>query len=100
MMGKDNKQIYVKHGGTFVRVNPCHVRKVNDKCISDVTESVKDLNLNRNVESNGNTNQDENSIESSDETDMEVVDSGNGSSSIVDKGISTSVEASSSGGRY
>ena len=28
VIGKDRNQIYVKHGGSYLRVNPCHIRPV------------------------------------------------------------------------
>ena len=28
VIGKDINQIYVKHGGSYLRVNPCHIRPV------------------------------------------------------------------------
>ena len=31
VIGKENKHIFVKHVGTYLRVNPCHVRAVRDK---------------------------------------------------------------------
>ena len=31
VIGKDSKQIYVKHGGSCLRVNPCHIRPVQTK---------------------------------------------------------------------
>ena len=39
VIGKANKQVYVKHRGTFVRVNRCHIRKVNGEGVSNVSES-------------------------------------------------------------
>ena len=31
VFGTENKQIFVKYGGTYLRVNPCYVRAVSDK---------------------------------------------------------------------
>ena len=31
VIGEENKQIFVKHGGIYLRVNPCHVRAAGDK---------------------------------------------------------------------
>ena len=31
IIGIEKQQIFVKHGGTYVRINPCHIRYVKDK---------------------------------------------------------------------
>ena len=30
VIGRDNHQVFVKHGGSYVRVNPCHLRRSTD----------------------------------------------------------------------
>ena len=30
VIGRDNHQVFVKHGGTYARVNPCHLRPSTD----------------------------------------------------------------------
>ena len=31
VIGKEKSQIFIKHGGTFVRVNPCHLMHTNSE---------------------------------------------------------------------
>ena len=33
--GRDNHQVFAKHGGTYVRVNPCHLRQSTDTSLEE-----------------------------------------------------------------
>ena len=42
VIGHDNKQVIVKHGGSFVRVHPCSLRKVNEEYLNNDGNAVND----------------------------------------------------------
>ena len=42
--GKDNHQVFVKHGGTYVRVNPCHLRRSTDTSLERSNEESQMIN--------------------------------------------------------
>ena len=44
VIGRDNHQVFVKHGGTYVRVNPCHLRRSTDTSLERSKEESKMIN--------------------------------------------------------
>ena len=44
VIGRDNNQVFVKHGGTYVRVNPCHLRPSTDTGLERSNEESQMIN--------------------------------------------------------
>ena len=42
VIGKEKHQVFIKHGGVYVRVNPCHLRHVNEELTFSNENSEKD----------------------------------------------------------
>ena len=44
VIGRDNHHVFVKHGGTYVRVNPCHLRRSTDTIFERNNEESQMIN--------------------------------------------------------
>ena len=44
VIGRDNHQVFVKHGGTYVRVNPCQLRPSTDTSLERSNEESQMIN--------------------------------------------------------
>ena len=42
--GRDNHQVFVRHGGTYVRLNPCHLRPSTDTVLEKSNEESQMMN--------------------------------------------------------
>ena len=60
VIGYDNKQVVVKHGGSFVRVHPCSLRKVNtdhrNQTLLEKNINIDNINNDYNYKDVDNTN--------------------------------------------
>ena len=93
VIGKEGKQVFVKHGGTYLRVNPCHLKQVHEKSslLNDTTNEV--VNSNENADIQLSESDQENSllkdtsnevVNSNDNADTELSESDKENSLLID----------------
>ena len=85
VIGRTNKQVFVKHGGTYLRVNPCNVRMVVEKEMSSQLDEADEAQVDNQASVNlpeeiqwmeiPNNNTDHNNVE-------DIVDSQNSQDAV------------------
>ena len=96
VLGQDNKQVLIKHGGVYVRVHPCRVSLVKKTHYATKHENTENMKQCVNEENSGRN---ANVIESTDDEVLESESSENESSENESSENESSVNESSENGR-